>query len=55
VDEELLLVKFYTAQVSTICRTVFGLPEVVESTAASYLKRFYLKNGVMDFHPKNIM
>lgn len=55
VDEELLLLKPYISQISTICQKGFGLPEVVESTAISYIKRFYLKNGVMDWHPKTIM
>jgi len=27
----------------------------VEATAISYVKRFYLKNTVMDWHPKNVM
>jgi len=33
----------------------FRFPEEVEATAISYLKRFYLKNTVMDWHPKNVM
>lgn len=55
VDDELLLLRFYCSQCSVICRKGFGLPEVVESTAISYLKRFYLKNSLMEWHPKNIM
>ncbi|WRT70076.1 uncharacterized protein IL334_007070 [Kwoniella shivajii] len=55
VSDELLLLRFYCSQISKICRHGFGLPEVVESTAISYLKRFYLKNSVMEWHPKNIM
>ena len=31
------------------------LPDEVEDTAMTYLKRFYLKNTVMDWHPKNVM
>lgn len=54
-DDELLLLRFYCIQVSKICKQGFGLPEVVEATAISYLKRFYLKNSVMEWHPKNIM
>lgn len=34
---------------------MFRFPEEVEATAVSYLKRFYLKNTVMDWHPKNVM
>ncbi|WVR09558.1 hypothetical protein IAU60_006627 [Kwoniella sp. DSM 27419] len=55
VDDELLLLRFYCSHISKICRDGFGLPEVVESTAISYLKRFYLKNSVMEWHPKNVM
>ncbi|KJD99926.1 cyclin H [Cryptococcus gattii NT-10] len=55
VNDELLLLRFYCSQVSRICREGFGLPEVVESTAISYVKRFYLKNSVMEWHPKIIM
>jgi cyclin H len=33
----------------------FQFPEMVQATAMSYLKRFYLGNTVMDYHPKNIM
>lgn len=47
--------RFYCSQCSNICRAGFGLPETVEATAISYIKRFYLKNSVMEWHPKNIM
>ncbi|ORX39396.1 putative cyclin-dependent protein kinase regulator [Kockovaella imperatae] len=55
VQDEQLLLRFYLSQASTIIRQGFGLPEVVESTAMSYLKRFYLKNSVMEWHPRIIM
>lgn len=55
VEDELLLLRFYIGQVSAVCRKGFGLPEMVEYTAISYLKRFYLKNSVMEWHPKTIM
>nr|ODN89598.1 cyclin H [Cryptococcus depauperatus CBS 7841] len=55
VADELLLLRFYCLQVSKICRQGFGLSEAVESTAISYVKRFYLKNSVMEWHPKIIM
>ncbi|CAD6572341.1 MAG: hypothetical protein TREMPRED_000504, partial [Tremellales sp. Tagirdzhanova-0007] len=54
-EDEHLLLYFYCVQVSKICRHGFGLPELVEATAISYLKRFYLKNSVMEWHPKTIM
>ena len=53
-DEELTLVKLYLGKISQLCGH-FGFPEEVEATAVSYLKRFYLKNTVMDWHPKNVM
>ncbi|CAL1696067.1 unnamed protein product [Somion occarium] len=53
-DEELLLVKLYAGKVSQLCGH-FRFPEEVEATAVTYLKRFYLKNTVMDWHPKNVM
>jgi len=53
-DEEHLLVTFYIHKIGQLCGH-FRFPEEVEATAASYLKRFYLKNTVMDWHPKNVM
>ena len=52
--EEQLLVKLYTTKVAQLCGH-FRFPEEVEATAVTYLKRFYLKNTVMDWHPKNVM
>ncbi|KAF7320252.1 CYCLIN domain-containing protein [Mycena kentingensis (nom. inval.)] len=53
-DEELLLVRLYASKIPQLC-AFFRFPEEVEATAVSYLKRFYLKNTVMDWHPKNVM
>ncbi|KAG0151237.1 hypothetical protein CROQUDRAFT_57206 [Cronartium quercuum f. sp. fusiforme G11] len=56
VSDELSLVTFYLTKISQLCRaSFFRLPETVEATAMSYLKRFYLRNTCMDYHPKNIM
>ncbi|KAI9460891.1 cyclin-like protein [Lactarius psammicola] len=52
--EELLLVKLYITKISQLCGH-FRFPEEVEATGITYLKRFYLKNTVMDWHPKNVM
>lgn len=49
-----MLVKHYIGKVSQLCGHLH-FPEEVEATAVSYLKRFYLKNTVMDWHPKNVM
>ncbi|GAA5934803.1 TFIIH complex kinase subunit CCL1 [Sporobolomyces koalae] len=54
VDDEQLLVTYYLTQVQAMCGA-FQFPEMVQATAMSYLKRFYLNNKVMDYHPKNIM
>ncbi|KAF7969233.1 hypothetical protein HWV62_27953 [Athelia sp. TMB] len=53
-DEEVLLVKHYLGMITQLCG-LFRFPEEVEATAFSYMKRFYLKNTVMDWHPKNVM
>lgn len=53
-DDELVLVKLYITKIPQLCGH-FRFPEEVEATAISYLKRFYLKNTVMDWHPKNVM
>ena len=46
--------KLYVGKVAQLCGH-FRFSEEVEATAISYLKRFYLKNTVMDWHPKNVM
>ena len=46
--------KLYIGRIGQICGH-FRFPEEVEATAVTYLKRFYLKNTVMDWHPKNVM
>ena len=48
------MVKLYVGKVPQLCGH-FRFPEEVEATAMTYLKRFYLKNTVMDWHPKNVM
>jgi cyclin H len=53
-EEEHMLVKLYISKISQLCGH-FRFPEEVEATAVSYLKRFYLKNTAMDWHPKNVM
>ncbi len=46
--------KLYMSKISQLCGH-FRFPDEVEATDISYLKRFYLKNTVMDWHPKNVM
>ncbi|KIY63645.1 cyclin-like protein [Cylindrobasidium torrendii FP15055 ss-10] len=53
-DEEHILVKHYITKITPLCG-LFSFPEELAATAVSYMKRFYLKNTVMDWHPKNVM
>ncbi|KAJ3511207.1 hypothetical protein NMY22_g15725 [Coprinellus aureogranulatus] len=53
-EEEVLLVKFYITKMIQLSHFL-QFSEEVEATGISYLKRFYLKNTVMDWHPKNVM
>ncbi|KPV77706.1 uncharacterized protein RHOBADRAFT_51524 [Rhodotorula graminis WP1] len=54
VADEQLLVAYYLQQAVGLCGA-FKFPEMVTATALSYLKRFYLRNTAMDYHPKDIM
>ncbi|KAM0789518.1 hypothetical protein ACM66B_000334 [Microbotryomycetes sp. NB124-2] len=54
VDDEVELVKYYLTQISSLCGA-FKFTENVQATAMTYLKRFYLRNTCMDYHPKNVM
>ncbi|PWZ02114.1 cyclin-like protein [Testicularia cyperi] len=54
VEDEMALIGFYLVKVGQIVRA-FRLPELVEATATTYVKRFYLRNTCMDFHPKNVV
>ena len=54
VQDEISLVTFYLAKIPQLAQA-FRFNEAVASTAMTYLKRFYLRNTCMDYHPKNIM
>lgn len=54
VADEQNLVKFYLNKIPQLAKA-FQFPEAVASTAMTYLKRFYLRNTCMDYHPKNVM
>ncbi|PKY07277.1 putative cyclin Ccl1 [Aspergillus campestris IBT 28561] len=55
-EEELQLVKYYCEQVILVGESYKPpLPTVVRATAIQYLRRFYLTNSPMTYHPKNIM
>ncbi|KAI9498699.1 cyclin-like protein [Zychaea mexicana] len=54
VDDELVLCRFFESQLQGIC-SHFKFPDVVMATAVIYMKRFYLHNTVMDYHPKDVL
>lgn len=54
VEEELAIIRFYLLRIGRLVRA-FHLPSLVESTAMTLMKRFYLRNSCMQFHPKLIM
>ncbi|KAH8548720.1 cyclin-like protein [Umbelopsis sp. PMI_123] len=53
-DEELSLCIFYESRLQTMCKMV-KLPDIVMYTAVMYMKRFFLNNTVMDYHPKDVL
>lgn len=54
-DEQLLL-RQYELQLREFCRRFTpAMPRSVIGTAFHYFKRFYLRNSVMDYHPKEIL
>ncbi|KAL5360411.1 cyclin-like protein [Aspergillus floccosus] len=55
-EEELLLVRYYCEQIIQLGEAYKPpLPTIVRSTAIQYLRRFYLTNSPMTYHPKTIM
>ncbi|CAM0135616.1 hypothetical protein VKS41_005267 [Umbelopsis sp. WA50703] len=54
VEEELALCIFYETRLQTMCKMV-KLPDTVMYTAVMYMKRFFLHNTVMDYHPKDVL
>jgi len=54
VEDELALIAYYLSTVPPTCAG-FGTNATVEATTILYLKRFYLVNTCMDYHPRKIM
>ncbi|KAL7415381.1 cyclin-like protein [Mrakia frigida] len=54
VEDELALIAYYISTVPPTCAG-FGASLTVEATTILYLKRFYLVNTCMDYHPRKIM
>lgn len=54
--EERTLLRFYELQLRDFCRRFNPpMPRATVATALHYFKRFYLRNSVMDYHPKEIL
>ncbi|KAG1174841.1 hypothetical protein G6F70_004503 [Rhizopus microsporus] len=51
--EELALCRFYEKQLEGMCKHL-KFSDMVMATAVIYMKRFFLYNTVMDYHPKDI-
>ncbi|KAL9116840.1 MAG: hypothetical protein Q9187_006630 [Circinaria calcarea] len=54
VEEELKLVSFYCSKAMEFAKFI-AFPTNVMATAVQYLKRFYLSNSPMTYHPKQMM
>lgn len=54
VVDELAIIRFYLLRIGRLVRA-FQLPSLIESSAMTLMKRFYLRNSCMQFHPKLIM
>lgn len=52
--EELQLCQFFEKQIQLMSKPL-KLSDMVMATAVIYMKRFYLYNTVMDYHPKDIL
>lgn len=52
--DELQLVRLYASKIPKLC-SHFHFNEEIEATGITYLKRFYLRNTAMDWHPRNVM
>ncbi|KAK9463662.1 cyclin-like protein [Lipomyces oligophaga] len=53
-DEEYDLLLHYSVKLQE-ASAVYKLPSHIKATAISYMKRFYLKYSLMEYHPHNIM
>mmetsp|Transcript_34122 Transcript_34122/g.57336 ORF Transcript_34122/g.57336 Transcript_34122/m.57336 type:complete len:310 (+) Transcript_34122:141-1070(+) len=54
VEEEGKIRKYYEKQLLALCSS-FQFPHKVHGTAMTYFKRFYVKNSLIEHHPKGIM
>ena len=55
-EEAGLLRSYYERKLMEFCaRFSPPMPKGVQGTAVQYYKRFYIRNSVMDYHPKEIL
>lgn len=54
VEDEVAIMRFYLMRIGKLVKAI-GLPSLIEATAMTFMKRFYLRNSCMQFHPKLIM
>ncbi|KAG0247851.1 hypothetical protein BG011_000808 [Mortierella polycephala] len=54
VAEELALMGYYERRIVQIFKH-WKLPSYVSATAIAYMKRFFLENTMVDYHPKDVM
>ncbi|KAK0542877.1 hypothetical protein OC844_007701, partial [Tilletia horrida] len=52
-QDELELIRFYLGKVPALTRAL-SLPDFAGAAAMSYMKRFYLRNSCLEWHPKHI-
>ncbi|KAI9305465.1 cyclin-like protein [Cunninghamella echinulata] len=53
-DEQVKLCRYYEQQLQIIC-AFLKLPNTVMATGVIYMKRFFLRNTAMDYHPKDVL
>ncbi|CCH44566.1 Cyclin CCL1 [Wickerhamomyces ciferrii] len=54
VDEEQKLISFHSRRIIMLAK-YFNMPSQVRATAISFLRKFYLVNSVMEYHPKLVL
>lgn len=52
-DEEAVLIDYYSHKAAETCRA-FSLPDGVTVTASAYVRRFFLRQSILDHSPKGI-
>lgn len=53
-EEEAKYLHYYCQSIITTANH-FNMPTQVKATAASFFRKFYLVNSVMEYHPKNVL